>query len=300
MILEIKNVVKKYQNKIAVNHVNFSLKKGSICGLLGPNGAGKTSLIRIITGITYPDEGAVYFENEPFNGLKHIKEIGYMPEERGLYKKMKVGDHVLYLAQLRGLSETQAIEKTRYWFKRLDITNWWHKKIQDLSKGMAQKIQFISTIIHEPKLLILDEPFSGLDPLNSELIKDIIFEIAKNGTTIIFSTHRMEQVEEICDYIILINDGIIILEGDVNTIKQQHFRNEYLITTSPNAHLQNYSNINIVKQIADNKFIIKLNADQTLNTLLLFLIQNNIQIQSCSIVQPNLTEIFINAVQKIK
>ena len=197
-ILRIEDVVKTYDKHIAVNHVSFDMPEDCIFGMLGPNGAGKSSLIRMITTITRPDSGKIFFADEPLNSY-HPEQIGYMPEERGLYKKMKVGDHMLYLAQLKGLSLNDAKTEVRKWFVKLNITDWWDKRVEELSKGMQQKVQFVSTVIHKPRLLILDEPFSGLDPLNADLLKNEIYELHKNGTSIIFSTHRMEQVEEICD-----------------------------------------------------------------------------------------------------
>ncbi|OJR79977.1 ABC transporter ATP-binding protein, partial [Escherichia coli] len=199
-ILEVKDVVKTYSDKTALNKVSLTVPKGTIYGLLGPNGAGKTSLIRIINQITYPDSGQILLDGEPLSP-RHIQDIGYMPEERGLYKTMKVGEQAMYLAQLKGLSKAEAKRQLDYWFDKLDIKGWWNKKIQELSKGMAQKIQFVVTVLHEPKLLILDEPFSGFDPVNANIIKDEILELKEKGTTIIFSTHRMESVEEMCDYI---------------------------------------------------------------------------------------------------
>ncbi len=219
-ILEVKNVVKNYSNHRALDDVSLSVPKGVIYGLLGPNGAGKTSLIRIINQITGPDEGQVIFDGQPLN-LSHIYQIGYLPEERGLYKKMKVGEQLLYLARLKGLSKDQAMDKLKEWFEKFEIKTWWDKNIEDLSKGMQQKIQFVATVMHQPKLIILDEPFSGFDPINANLIKDEILELKEKGSTIIFSTHRMESVEELCDYIALINKSKKVLEGKKLDIKQQ-------------------------------------------------------------------------------
>lgn len=222
-LLVAENVSKSYGNFIALNNISLEIPKGSIFGLLGPNGAGKTTLIRIINQITYPDSGRVLFDNQPLN-QGHIQSIGYLPEERGLYKSMKVGEQALYLAQLKGMSKAQAKEKLHYWFDRLDIGHWWDKKIQELSKGMAQKIQFVVTVLHEPQLLIFDEPFSGFDPINANLIKDEILRLNENGTTIIFSTHRMESVEELCDQIALIDRSNKILDGKLVDIKRS-FKN---------------------------------------------------------------------------
>lgn len=193
-ILEVRNLKKYYATQKAVDDISFDLAPGSIFGLLGPNGAGKTTLIRMITGIFYPDEGEILFKGKPFNHQTDILQTGYMPEERGLYKKMKIGEQAVYLAQLKGMSKKDAMEKVKEWFIRFDMQSWWNKKVEDLSKGMSQKLQFVTTVLHEPKLIILDEPFSGLDPVNANLIKDEIYRLAKNGASIIFSTHRMEQV----------------------------------------------------------------------------------------------------------
>ena len=218
-ILEIKNVIKEYENKKALNDISLNIKEGRIFGLLGPNGAGKTTLIRIINQITAPDRGDILFCGEDFN-RKHIQNIGYLPEERGLYKSMKVGEQCLYLAQLKGLSKNEAKQKIHFWFKKLDMMDWLYKKVEELSKGMAQKVQFVSTIIHQPKLIILDEPFTGFDPINTEIIKNEILALKESGSTIVLSTHRMESVEELCDDIALINSGQCVLEGSVENIKQ--------------------------------------------------------------------------------
>ncbi|NUY81060.1 ABC transporter ATP-binding protein [Flavobacterium sp. MAH-1] len=220
-ILEARNVVKQYGDYTALNSVSLSVPKGSIYGLLGPNGAGKTSLIRIINQITFPDSGEVLLDGEKLSA-KHISHIGYLPEERGLYKSMKVGEQCLYLAQLKGLSYPEAKKQLEYWFDRLEIQGWWNKKIQELSKGMAQKIQFVVTVLHKPKLLIFDEPFSGFDPVNANIIKDEILELKKQGATIIFSTHRMESVEELCDDIALIHKSNKLIEGKLIDVKRAH------------------------------------------------------------------------------
>lgn len=225
-ILEVKNVVKQYGDYTALNNVSLQVPKGSIYGLLGPNGAGKTSLIRIINQITMPDKGEVLLDGEKLN-LDHVKDIGYMPEERGLYKSMKVGEQALYLAQLKGLSKAEAKKQLDYWFDRLEIQGWWNKKIQELSKGMAQKIQFVVTVLHKPKLLIFDEPFSGFDPVNANLIKDEILELKKQGATIIFSTHRMESVEELCDDIALIHKSNKLIEGKLIDVKKEYRSNSF-------------------------------------------------------------------------
>ena len=225
-ILEVNNVVKQYGDYTALNEVSLTIPKGSIYGLLGPNGAGKTSLIRIINQIILPDSGEIILDGEKLKP-EDVAVIGYMPEERGLYKTMKVGEQCLYLAQLKGLSKHDAKQQLDYWFDRLEIQGWWNKKIQELSKGMAQKIQFVVTVLHKPKLLILDEPFSGFDPVNANLIKDEIIELNKQGTSVIFSTHRMESVEEMCDYIALIHKSNKLIEGKLLDVKKQFRTNSY-------------------------------------------------------------------------
>ncbi|MCU0338745.1 MAG: ATP-binding cassette domain-containing protein [Spirosomaceae bacterium] len=228
-ILEAHDIVKQYATHRALDGVSVSVPKGTIFGLLGPNGAGKTSLIRIINQITAPDEGYVLLGGERLHP-KHISHIGYLPEERGLYKKMKVGEQLLYLAQLKGLSEREAMEKLKIWFKKFDIKTWWAKNVEDLSKGMQQKVQFVATVMHEPKLIILDEPFSGFDPINANLIKDEILELRDKGSTIIFSTHRMESVEELCDHIALIHKSKVILNGSKKAVKDQFKDNSFEVS----------------------------------------------------------------------
>jgi len=231
-ILELHNLKKHYATQKAVDDVSFNIKQGSIFGLLGPNGAGKTTLLRMITGIFYPDSGVINLDGKVFDPINDIVKIGYMPEERGLYKKMKIGEQALYLAQLKGLSKQEAMEKIKFWFRKMEMETWWNKKVEDLSKGMSQKLQFVITVLHEPKLIILDEPFSGLDPVNANLIKDEIYGLAQRGSTIIFSTHRMEQVEEICDHIILMNLGKKILDGTVAQVKQDFKENIFKISVA--------------------------------------------------------------------
>ncbi len=225
-LLEVQQATKQFGDFIALNKVSIAVPKGSIFGLLGPNGAGKTTLIRIINQITLPDSGNVFLDGSPLQS-HHIRDIGYLPEERGLYKSMKVGEQALYLAQLKGLSKKEAKERLRYWFEKFEITDWWDKKIQELSKGMAQKVQFIVTVLHRPKLLIFDEPFSGFDPINATVIKDEILQLRDEGATVIFSTHRMESVEELCDHIALIHKSNKILEGKVSNIKREYKSNTF-------------------------------------------------------------------------
>lgn len=228
-ILEVKNIYKQYDKYTALNNVSLSIEPQKIFGLLGPNGAGKTSLIRIINQITGPDSGEIWFNGERLN-QNHVNYIGYLPEERGLYKKMSVGEQVMYLAQLKGLKKADAKRKLQAWFKKFEIENWWDKKIEELSKGMQQKVQFIVTVLHEPKLLILDEPFSGFDPINAQLIKNEILELRDKGATIIFSTHNMGSVEELCDNIALINKSEKLLDGSVKDIRDKYKTNTYNIS----------------------------------------------------------------------
>ena len=234
-LLEVSNVSKKYGQYTALDDVSLHVPKGSIFGLLGPNGAGKTTLIRIVNQITYPDKGTVMFNGKPLQP-EHIAKIGYLPEERGLYKSMKVGEQALYLAQLKGLSKKEAKERLQYWFDRLGIGDWWNKKIQELSKGMAQKIQFVVTVLHKPDLLIFDEPFSGFDPINANIIKDEILHLRDQGATVIFSTHRMESVEELCDDIALIHKSRKMLDGKLVDIKRQHRSNTFEVGLDTTNH----------------------------------------------------------------
>ena len=294
ILLSAENVVKKYGDYTALDNANISVPKSSIYGLLGPNGAGKTTLMRIINQITAPDSGNVLFEGKNLN-KKHIKEIGYLPEERGLYKKMKVGEQALYLAQLKGMSYNEAIQKLRIWFERLEISSWWNKKVEELSKGMAQKIQFVVTVIHQPKLLIFDEPFSGFDPINASIIRDEIINLKNNGTTIIFSTHRMESVEEICDHIALINNSKTILEGPIEKIKNDFKDDSYEIILDTN-HLTTSDSFNIVSNI-ENKFNIKINESSEIRDILNFINKNH-NIISFKKNLATIEDIFIKSVGK--
>ena len=292
-LLIVKDVVKQYGDYLALNKVNISVPKGSIYGLLGPNGAGKTTLMRIINQITAPDRGSLLFNGAPLT-KHHISEIGYLPEERGLYKKMKVGEQALYLAQLKGMSYTEALKKLKFWFKKLDILGWWNKKVEELSKGMAQKIQFVVTVIHEPKLLIFDEPFSGFDPINAAIIRREILDLSKKGTTIIFSTHRMESVEEICDNIALINNGETILEGAIEKIKND-FRNNTFWVALKTDNLTLAENFEIIsKEMEEYQIQIKDNSSS--NDLLNALIGQG-EIISFEEKIPTMEDIFIKAVK---
>jgi ABC-2 type transport system ATP-binding protein len=288
-ILKLEHLKKHYATQKAVDDISFSIEEGSIFGLLGPNGAGKTTLLRMITGIFYPDSGNIQFDGRPFDPLEDIIKIGYMPEERGLYKKMKIGEQALYLAQLKGLSKSDAMTKIKFWFKRLEMETWWNKKVEDLSKGMSQKLQFVTTVLHEPKLIILDEPFSGLDPLNANLIKDEIYGLAKRGSTVIFSTHRMEQVEEICDHIVLVNLGKKILDGTVSDIKQQFKENKFSIKLGELAANTNTASFNVVDQI-DNELVVKINDGYKSNDVLNHFLQQNSSIVSYNEILPSLNE----------
>ncbi|CAN5582901.1 ABC transporter ATP-binding protein [soil metagenome] len=295
-ILELKNVQKYFATQKAVDDISFKIEQGSIFGLLGPNGAGKTTLLRMITGIFYPDSGEIFLKNRHFDPVNDVSYIGYMPEERGLYKKMKIGEQALYLAQLKGLSRSDAMKKIKAWFIKFEMESWWNKKVEDLSKGMSQKLQFVTTVLHEPELIILDEPFSGLDPVNANLIKDEIFKLAKNGSTVIFSTHRMEQVEEICDHIVLVNKGKKILDGSVTEIKNQFKQNVYRLGANTNAHnLMTYI-FEVIKH-QPNELLLKLQHDSTTNDVLKFFIGQDIPIQSFNEVLPTLNEIFIQLVE---
>lgn len=292
-ILEVHNVVKRYSQHTALNDVSINIPKGVIFGLLGPNGAGKTSLIRIINQITGPDEGYVLFDGQKLN-QQHIKEIGYLPEERGLYKKMKVGEQLLYLAQLKGLSEKQALEKLKEWFIKFDIKTWWTKNVEDLSKGMQQKIQFVATVLHEPQLIILDEPFSGFDPINADLIKNEILELKEKGSTIIFSTHRMESVEELCDHIALINKSEKVLDGAKSEIKERFKTNTYNIKYSGEL-LKTSNDFEILntEKIEDNfsSSTIKLHNETPVNQLIRQII-DQVELRSFGENIPTMNDIF--------
>jgi len=293
-ILKLEHVFKTYEKNVAVNDVSFDIPRGSIFGMLGPNGAGKTSLIRIITTITRADQGKVYLDGERLNS-RHPQEIGYMPEERGLYRKMKVGEHLLYLGRLKGLSRKQARDGIREWMEKFDIIDWWDKKVEELSKGMQQKIQFISTVLHNPKLLILDEPFSGLDPINTNLIKEEIHQLNRRGTSIIFSTHRMEQVEENCEYIMLMNKGENVLEGRMTDVKNRFKENLFRIGYEgalPSYLAQHYR---IVEQ-QNSHVIVQLDEARQSNELLQRLLNQGVYVRSFQEILPTLNEIFIRQV----
>jgi ABC-2 type transport system ATP-binding protein len=299
-IIEIKGLHKSYSDHKALDNVNLSIGESKIFGLLGPNGAGKTTLIRIINQILEPDQGEVKFAGELLS-RKHIHSIGYLPEERGLYKKMKVGEQVLYLAQLKGLSKKEAKQKLSYWFEKLGAENWWNKKVEDLSKGMAQKIQFITTVLHDPKVLILDEPLSGLDPVNSLLIKNEILELKKKNTSIILSTHDMNSVEEICEEVAIIHNSKKILQGSINEIKKNYDENLWTILYSGNQmnftnavwggwELINHTNLNQNTNKAD----IKLLNDFTINKFIKGIV-DHVEILEINKKIPSINDVFIKA-----
>lgn len=293
-ILEINAVSKHYGSKIAVDQVSLQVPEGTIFGLLGPNGAGKTSLIRMITTITRPDAGQITLNGESLH-QDHPRQIGYLPEERGLYKKMKVGEHLLYLGQLKGLSAKAAEKQVRYWLKKLDLSDRWDQAVEALSKGLQQQVQFIATVIHEPKLLILDEPFSGLDPVNTNRLKKEIRQLNEDGTSIIFSTHRMEQVEEICQDIALINAGKNVLQGSVSEIRERYKQNHFQLVHQgelPATFAEYFEVIEMSKQ----SLIFAAGDQATPNTILAQLLKMNVQIQSFTEVLPSLNEIFIRTV----
>ena len=298
-ILNIDNITKSYTNHLALSNISISVPEKSIFGLLGPNGAGKTTLIRIINQIINSDSGTIYIDGEKLKP-DHVEIIGYLPEERGLYKKMKVGDQLMYLAQLKGLSSAEAKKKIKTWLTKFEILDWWNKKVEDLSKGMAQKIQFISTVIHEPRLIILDEPFSGFDPINADLIKNEILELRDNGATILFSTHRMESVEELCDYIALINRASKILDGPKKDIKEEYRTNTFKIDHKGafNSLDHNFELIeqNIIEEDIYHS-LVKINAGRTPNDLLKELI-NNTEVHSFTEVIPSINDIFISKVKE--
>jgi ABC-2 type transport system ATP-binding protein len=298
-ILELQNLKKYYATQKAVDDISFSIPQGTIFGLLGPNGAGKTTLLRMITGIFYPDSGTILFEGQKFNPLKDIPKIGYMPEERGLYKKMKIGEQALYLAMLKGLSRQDAMKKIKDWFIKFEMQSWWNKKVDDLSKGMSQKLQFVITVLHEPRLLILDEPFSGLDPVNSNLIKDEIFKLAQKGSTIIFSTHRMEQVEEICNKIVLVNKGKKILDGSVKQIK--HDCKENIFNVGFNTLPLPFENqVFEIVSSKENFLTVKINEGFYPADVLRAFLDNKASIISFNEILPSLNDIFIKKVEDTK
>ncbi|HYK76687.1 MAG TPA: ATP-binding cassette domain-containing protein [Daejeonella sp.] len=301
-MLSIRNIVKQYANHRALDHVSIEIEKGCIFGLLGPNGAGKTSLIRIINQITAPDEGEIWLNGEKLNP-SHISKIGYLPEERGLYKKMEIGEQMLYLAQLKGMSRAEAIKRSRYWFEKMGMESWWKKKVEDLSKGMQQKVQFVATIVHNPELIILDEPFSGFDPVNVEIITQEILELNRQGATIIFSTHRMESVEQLCDNIALINKSHKILDGRVRDIKNSYRNNTYHIEyNGQSLNLEGSDSIFEVlhqsEQEEGNEITLKLKELKNSNDALAYLLPR-VHVMQMTEVVPSIHDIFIQQVTNL-
>jgi ABC-2 type transport system ATP-binding protein len=297
-ILEVRNLKKYFATQKAVDGISFDISRGSIFGLLGPNGAGKTTLLRMITGIFYPDEGSIQFDGRHFDPSNDVRYIGYMPEERGLYKKMKIGEQAVYLAQLKGLKRSEAIQRIKDWFVRLEMQTWWNKKVEDLSKGMSQKLQFVTTVLHNPKLIILDEPFSGLDPVNANLIKDEIYRLSQAGCTIVFSTHRMEQVEEICDHIILVNKGHKILDGTVRNIKNDYKENIFRIAFDEKIHPE-HTAIHLFQVVEkdEHELLLKKNEGFTTNDILQYFIHKGLTIHAFNEILPSLNDIFIRLVE---
>jgi len=301
-ILSAKNIVKRYATHTALDDVSLDIPAQSIFGLLGPNGAGKTSLIRIINQITGPDSGEVFFENEKLSP-KHVEQIGYLPEERGLYKKMEVGEQALYLAQLKGMKKADAKKKLKYWFEKFEIDAWWHKKVEELSKGMQQKVQFIVTVMHEPKLLILDEPFSGFDPINANIIKNEILNLKAQGSTILFSTHNMGSVEELCDNIALINRSRKIIDGSVKDIRKENKSNLFEVEFTGNMmgftnSLWTYGKLGEYKAEGELcKAQIQLTIGSTANQLLSSVL-TAVEIHSFKELVPSMNDIFIKKVSE--
>jgi len=297
-LFEAKNVTKQFGTQFALDNVSISVPEQCIYGLLGPNGAGKTTLIRIINQITGPDSGELFL-----NGKKlmpdDVQMIGYMPEERGLYKKMKVGEQALYLAQLKGLSKAEAMKRLKYWFKKLEIVDWWGKKVEELSKGMAQKVQFITTIVHEPKLLIFDEPFTGFDPLNTNVVKNEILFLRERGATIIFATHNMGSVEELCDNITLIDKAKTILEGRVDEIRKAWAADEYDLVFEGSVDVSDNSHYSILHhQHENNKSVMRLKTKDSIATNdILEIMMKSGKIISFNPALPSMNEIFIRVVE---
>lgn len=303
-ILAVNKIVKQYGTYTALNEVSIQVPKGSIYGLLGPNGAGKTSLIRIINQITMPDSGQILLDGEKLQP-KHVQQIGYLPEERGLYKSMKVGEQCLYLAQLKGLSHSEAKKQLEYWFEKLEIQGWWHKKIQELSKGMAQKIQFVVCVLHKPKLLIFDEPFSGFDPVNANVIKDEILSLQKQGSTIIFSTHRMESVEELCDHIALIHQSNKLIEGRLEDVKKQYRTNSFevgIITNNTEGLMLDLNQKFMVKpanfKSLNNDLKLEIQLGAATSNELLYLLTKSGQVTHFVEKIPTVNDIFIQTVSR--
>jgi len=301
LLLQIKSITKQFSNHLALDDISFNINKGKIFGLLGPNGAGKTTLIRILTHIIAPDKGEILFNEKPLSE-ENLENIGYLPEERGLYKKMKVGEQSIYLAQLKGVPQREAIKRLQYWFCKFEIENWWHRKVEELSKGMQQKIQFISTVIHEPELLILDEPFSGFDPINTNLLKEEILSLKKKGSTVILSTHNMASVEEICDDIVLINKSKKILEGSITEIKNRFKKHHFFIEVEKNNTFtdmdfpNHFTLLSRYEKPQSIIFDVQVRHDISSNELLIYFMEKG-TILSFYELLPSLNDIFIEQVK---
>jgi len=300
-LLDVIDVSKRYDQQLALDHVSLRIPENAVFGLLGPNGAGKTSLIRIINQITAPDSGQIFFNNEPLNP-SHTGMIGYLPEERGLYKKMEIGEQAIYLAQLKGLSRSEAVKRLKVWFEKLEIKAWWRKKVEELSKGMQQKVQFIVTVVHEPRFLILDEPFTGFDPINAQLIRDELIEMKQRGTTIVLSTHRMESVEELCTHMCLINKSRNILEGSVKDIRKSFSTQSYEILFEPASLAQpvkwDSSRFQLIQEENHGEtvtFRVKLQSGASSNSLIASLIDSG-TIHAFKEIIPTMNDIFIQTV----
>lgn len=296
-IVEVQNVTKKFSNHVALKDLSLTIPEGSIFGLLGPNGAGKTTLIRMLNQITAPDSGMILYQGRPLQ-REDIETVGYLPEERGLYKKMKISDQVIYLARLKGLSMKEATKRLKFWFQKFGIESWWNRKVTDLSKGMQQKIQFIVTIVHQPNLLIFDEPFSGFDPINAEMLKNEIIELRNNGATVVLSTHNMSSVEEICDQIVLLNNGEKVLEGNLNEIKKQFRTHCYEIKVSNALDYQFPDTFQILSQDIENqevKYKIKLDSSENPNRLLEWFVSKTPIIDFHEVI-PSMNDIFIQTI----
>ncbi len=296
-LLEVKHLKKYYATQKAVDDISFSIEPGTIFGLLGPNGAGKTTLLRMVTGIFFPDEGEIMFDGKKFQPEGDAVKIGYMPEERGLYKKMKIGEQAMYLSQLKGLTRRDAYKKIKTWFNKFEMQTWWNKKIEDLSKGMSQKLQFVITVLHEPKLIILDEPFSGLDPVNSNLIKEEIYKLKESGCSIIFSTHRMEQAEEMCDHIMLVNKGRKILDGTVNEVKQKFKENLFHIGLDGIPALTTSDAFDITARENNHGLVVKIKEGYNTNDVLQHFIKQQAAVKEFHEILPSLNDIFIKLVE---
>lgn len=293
-MLRVKHVYKYFEDHCVNNDICLELREGEIFGLLGPNGAGKTTLMRMLATVTQPDRGNITLFNEPLK-QKHVPLIGYMPEERGLYRKMTVADQLLYFAELKGLKRQQAKERVKFWLNRLEISHWADKNMEELSKGMAQKIQFISTILHNPQFLILDEPFSGFDPVNADLIKDLVLEMKKEGKTILFSTHRMDNVEELCDRLAILHEGRKVLDGSIRDVRNAHFKNEYDILFSEEIDIPEAYRYNAIDSLNGYAFRITLQAHQNTEDLLHWAF-NSKKMKGFTEYIPTIHEIFVNQV----